>query len=230
MGLKVECCGLHWNESSNENQGSRGQHPVGYSTGYSTGFSTWYVCKSVKLSIVFVPELKINRFSNVAAAQKGLKTIFTKAGWIIDLGSSWIQSTRSDNFDHLDLAIAKVSKRASSAYCAISRKTLCNEIVLTTSVQQKPIALSAVSMNIDQRALTNGSVKNNNDSSAYRIHDPTSTNKNSEVSWCEKDNPPSSMVDDVVKGRKSSEDPESVYDGIRAWKRRAWIVLETIVQ
>ena len=38
------------------------------------------VCRAVKLSVVYVPGLKINLFSNVAAAQKGLKVVFTKAG------------------------------------------------------------------------------------------------------------------------------------------------------
>ena len=53
----------------------------------------------------------------------------------------------------------------------------------------------------------------NSDRPTYRIHDRTSTNKSSEVSCCEKYNPPSSMIDDVDKGTKSSDDLEKVYDG-----------------
>ena len=71
-------------------------------------------------------------------------------------------------------------------------------------------------MNIDQRALANGSAGNNNGSLTYRIQDPTSTNKSSEVSSCEKDNLPSFTVDDIDKESNSSEDLESVYDGIQS--------------
>ena len=60
---------------------------------------------------------------------------------------------------HLDVSIAIESKRAESACCAVLGKTLGKENVLTASVPQKSIALlSAVCMNIDQRALGNGSV------------------------------------------------------------------------
>ena len=71
-------------------------------------------------------------------------------------------------------------------------------------------------MNIDQRALGNGTVGHNNDSPTYRIlHSLTSTR--SEVSCCcEKNNPPSSVViDDIDKGSKSSDDLENEYDGIQ---------------
>ena len=97
-----------------------------------------------------------------------LKTTITKAGLILDPGLFSIQLTESDNLDHLYIAIAKESKRTELASCATSGKTFFNETVLTaifSPVPQKPIALSAVSMNnIDQRALQNGSVGNNNDS------------------------------------------------------------------
>ena len=44
------------------------------------------VCRTVKLPIVLVPGLGRNLFSTVSAAQKGVKSIFTKAGSIVDLG------------------------------------------------------------------------------------------------------------------------------------------------
>ena len=61
-----------------------------------------------------------NLFSTAMAAQKGVKTIITKAGSIVDLGLFSIQLTRLDNVDHLDLPISKESKRKESACCAIS--------------------------------------------------------------------------------------------------------------
>ena len=79
------------------------------------------ICRTVKLPIVLVPGLGRNLFSTAMAAQKGVKTIITKkAGSIVDLGLFSIQLTRSDNLDHLDLAISKESKRTESACCAIS--------------------------------------------------------------------------------------------------------------
>ena len=52
----------------------------------------------------------------------------------------------------------------------------------------------------------------------YVIHYPItkSTNKRSEVSCCEENNPPSSMVVDVVdKGSESIDDRENEYDGVQ---------------
>ena len=43
----------------------------------------------------------------VAGAQKRVKTVNTNGGSIFDLGLFSIQLTKSDNFDHLDFAIAK---------------------------------------------------------------------------------------------------------------------------
>ena len=51
------------------------------------------------------------------AAQKGVKTVLTKAGSIVDLGLFSVQLTRSDNLDPFDL-----SKRTESARCVISGK------------------------------------------------------------------------------------------------------------
>ena len=96
----------------------------------------------------------------------------SKAGSIVDLGLFSIQLTRSDNLDHLDLTISKESKRTGSTCCDISVKSFCKETVSTASVPQKYIALfSAVTMNIDQRALQDGSsvVGHDNDSPTYRI-------------------------------------------------------------
>ncbi|CAN0360431.1 unnamed protein product, partial [Ascophyllum nodosum] len=115
------------------------------------------ICRTVKLPIVLVPGLGRNLFSTAMAAQKGVKTTITKAGSIVDLGLFSIQLSRSDNLDHLDLAISKGSKRTESACCAISGKSFGKETVLTASVPQKYIALSsAVSMNIE-RSLQDGS-------------------------------------------------------------------------
>ena len=95
------------------------------------------VCRTVKLSIVLVPGIGRNLFSTSMAAQKGVKTVLTKAGSIVGLGLISIQLTRSDNLDHLDLTISKESKRTESACCAILGKAFSKETVLTASVPQK---------------------------------------------------------------------------------------------
>ena len=166
------------------------------------------ICRTVKLPIVRVPGLGRNLFSTAMTAQKGVKTIITKAGSIVDLSLFSIQLTRSGNLDHLDLAISKESKRTESACCAISGKSFGKETVLTASVPQKYIALSSstVRMNIDQRTLQDGSsvVGHDNDSLTYSIlHN--STSQRSEVRFCEKNNPPSSTVVGIDEGNKSSD-------------------------
>ena len=90
---------------------------------------------------------------------------------------------------------------------------------MTASSPQKYIALSssAVSMNIDQRALQGGSsvVGHDNDSLMYRILHH-STSKRSEVSCCKKNNLPSSMIVGIKEGRsKSSDDLKKACDGIQ---------------
>ena len=55
--------------------------------------------------------------------------------------------------DHLDLTIAKESRRTVSALCKISGKTLSKGFVLTTFVPKKPVALSVGSINIDHRVV-----------------------------------------------------------------------------
>ena len=87
------------------------------------------------------------------AAQKGVKTVFTKAGSIVNLDLISNQLMRSDNLDPLDLAISKESKRTESACCAISEKSFIKEIMLTASVPQKPVALPAESINLWHRRL-----------------------------------------------------------------------------
>ena len=87
-------------------------------------------------------------------------------------------------------------------------------------------------MNTDQRVLENCSVGYNNDSSTYRIHDePNSPNKSSEVSCCEKNNPPSSMADDTKKGVRVQMILKTYTMGYKTWKlRAARVMLETIIQ
>ena len=70
-------------------------------------------------------------------------------------------------------------------------------------------------MNIDQRALGNGTVGHDNDSPMYNIlHNSTSTR--SEVRCCKKNNPPSSIVvDGIDKESKSSDYLENEYDVIQ---------------
>ena len=168
-------------------------------------------------------------FSSIEAAQKGVKTVATKGGYILDLGSFSMKLTRSNNLGHLDVAITKQNKRPESACCAISGRTLCYENVLMASVSHKSIELSAVSMNIDQRALENGSVGYNNDSSTYTIHYPTSTKKSSDVSCCGKDDPPLSMVEGIDKGIRVQMILKMNTMAYKTWKLRTRIPLETIV-
>ena len=72
------------------------------------------VCRKVKLPVELVSRMKRSLFSNVVAAQKRVKTVITKGGPLVDLGSFSIQLNRSDKLDHLDLAIVNESKRAES--------------------------------------------------------------------------------------------------------------------
>ena len=89
-------------------------------------------------------------FFSIEAAQKGVKTVTTRGGSILDLGSFTMKLTRSNNLGHLDVAIAKQNKPPELTCCAISGRIFCYENVLTASVPHKSIALSAVSINIDQ--------------------------------------------------------------------------------
>ena len=91
--------------------------------------------------------------------------MIAKAGSILGFGLFSIQLMRFNSLDHLDVAVVKESKRTEPAY---------------TNGIRSLIALPAVSMSIDQRAV-NGLVGNSNGRPTYRIHDPTGTNKFSEV-------------------------------------------------
>ena len=111
------------------------------------------------------------------------------------------------------MTISEEIKQTESACCVISGKAFGKETILTASVPQKLIALSAVSTKTDQRALQDSFsvVVNNNDSPTYGIHNravDSSTSKRSEVSYCEKNNPPS-LADDIDKGGKSSDHLEN---------------------
>ena len=104
---------------------------------------------TVKLTMVLVPGLGRNIFSTAMAAQKGVKTVFTKAGSIVDLGLFSIQLTRSINLDNLKLAISKESKRTESACGAISGKSFSKEII----VPKKTVALPVECINLWHRRL-----------------------------------------------------------------------------
>ena len=95
------------------------------------------VCSTVKLTNGFVPGLGRKQNSTALTAKTYVKTIFTKASSIIHIDSFLIQLTRSNNLDHLHLAIAKESKQTKSACRAISGKTFGNETVLTALVPQE---------------------------------------------------------------------------------------------
>ena len=74
---------------------------------------------------------------------------------------------------HLDLTIAKESKRTESALCATSGKTFGKETVLTASLPKQTVVLSVGSINIEQRVVEKTSVENKNNNSTYEIHHNT---------------------------------------------------------
>ena len=125
------------------------------------------VLRKIKLPNVLVPCLKRNIFSNLAAAQKGDKTVVEKNGSYLDLGL-FIQLTRSNNMDHLDLMMAKIS-RTKSAPSANSGKPFGKESGLANLVPKKPVAMSVGSINIDQRVVENASMKGNSNILTYKI-------------------------------------------------------------
>ena len=65
------------------------------------------VCKKVKLPAVVVPGLKRNIFSREAAAHKRVKTVTTKGGRLLGIGSFSVQLSSTDILDHRNLAIAR---------------------------------------------------------------------------------------------------------------------------
>ena len=76
------------------------------------------VLRTVKLPITLVAGLKRNLFSSSAAAQKDVKTIIENNDSSLDLSAFRVQLTRSDNMNHLDLTIAKKSRKIESSLCA----------------------------------------------------------------------------------------------------------------
>ena len=77
------------------------------------------VCRKVKLPVVLFPRLKRNLFFSVATAQKDVKNVITKNGPHLNIGSFSVQLSRSDVLNHLDLVIAKESKRTEPPLCAV---------------------------------------------------------------------------------------------------------------
>ena len=118
----------------------------------------------------------------------------------LDLGPFSINLTIFNNMDHLDLTILKERKITESILYEISGKTFGKETVLTALLLKKLKALSAVSININQRALEDLSVRQNKDTSTCRVHDCTEKKDSS----CEQteSNAPSSMIDDDADKRK----------------------------
>ena len=57
--------------------------------------------------------------------------------------------------EYFDLTIARGSRRAESALCAISGKTFGRESVLTALVPKTPVAQPVGSINVDQKVGNN---------------------------------------------------------------------------
>ena len=67
--------------------------------------------------------------------------------------------------DHPDFTIAKERGKTESALSAILGRTFGNESVLTVLMPKETVALSAGSINIDQRIVEDVSVEDKNDNS-----------------------------------------------------------------
>ena len=100
-----------------------------------------------------MPGSKRILFSSSVAAQKGVEKIIENCGSSLDLGPYSVQLTWFDNVDHLDLMIAKESRRTESAFCAISGKTFGKKSALTALAPKKPVALSVDIINVAQRVV-----------------------------------------------------------------------------
>ena len=70
--------------------------------------------------------------------------------------------TRFDKIDHLDLIIAKQSRRIEYTLCTISGKTFGKGSALAALVPKKPVALSGGIIDVDQRVVESFIVKNKN--------------------------------------------------------------------
>ena len=139
---------------------------------------------------MLVPGLKRSIFSSWTAAQKGVKTVKEKSGSYLRFAPFSVQLTRFDDMDHLDITIAKESRRTKSSVCASSGKMFGKESVLKVLVLTKPTALSVDIINID-------SVEDKNNNSPYKIHG----NTYEEVRFCEQveSNTQSPTIDDTNK-------------------------------
>ena len=80
------------------------------------------IFRTVKLPIVLVPGLGRIFFSTAMAAQKGVKTVITKAGSIVDLGLFSIQLTRSDNLDFILSWLFQKKVNGQSRHLALFRE------------------------------------------------------------------------------------------------------------
>ena len=80
------------------------------------------ICRTVKLPIVLVPGLGRIFFSTAMAAQKGVKTVITKAGSIVDLGLFSIQLTRSDNLGFILTWLFQKKVNGQSRHLALFRE------------------------------------------------------------------------------------------------------------
>ena len=187
------------------------------------------VLRTVKLLIVLVPRLKRNIFFSLAAAQKGVKTIIENKRSFFDPRPFCVQLKLFDSMDHLDLMIAKESKKTYSSLCVISEKMIIKESVLMALMLKTSVELS-VGINIDL-------VEDRNNNSMYEVHDTTNEeericrqiesnalsstidstdekgSKNSEVSAREQVQTSSIIYN--TEGRISSEDFNNLYDRIR---------------
>ena len=135
-----------------------------------------------------------------------LRLPLTKSGSYLDLGSFSDQLSRADNTNPLDLAVVKKIEQGLhlARFGGKCRKRDCTN----GSNTKKPIALSAVSINLDQRALERVSGGYSNDRPMHIIYDGTSGKivSSRNVILIEKSDSPSSMVDNAGEESKSSDD------------------------
>ena len=106
----------------------------------------------------------------VGRSSKNVKKVIEKSGSSLALGPCSVQVTRFDKMDHLDLIIAKQSRRIEYTLCTISGKAFGKESALTVLVPKKPVALSGGIIDVDQRVVESAIVnnKNKNNISTYK--------------------------------------------------------------
>ena len=85
--------------------------------------------------------------------------------------------------DHLDLMIAKKSRKIGYTLCTISGKTFGKESARTALVPKKPVALSGGIIDGDQIVVESAIMKNKNkhNISTYKTH-----NNNEDVRFCDR--------------------------------------------